>query len=124
MPSVAVIGASADRSKFGNKSVRAHRDCGYDVYPVHPRDGQIEGLRVYQKIEDVPGGRLDRVTMYVPPAVGVTLLDAIAERGCDEFWLNPGADSPELVARAQELGLNTIVACSLMDCRSRGAQPE
>lgn len=116
---VAIVGASADREKFGNQSVRAHRDCGYDVYPINPRGGTIEGLPAYPDIESLPAGRLDRVSMYVPPKIGVTLLDAIAARGCDELWLNPGAESPELISRAHELGLNAIVACSLIDCRSR-----
>ena len=66
------------------------------------------------------GASADRVSMYVPPAIGIGLLDAIAERGCDELWLNPGAESPEMIARAEELGLNAIVACSLIDCQSRG----
>ena len=117
---VAIIGASADREKFGNRSLRAHADCGYEVYPINPRGGTIEGLTVYPDIESLPEGQLDRVSMYVPPAIGIGLLDAIAERGCDELWLNPGAESPEMIARAEELGLNAIVACSLIDCQSRG----
>jgi predicted CoA-binding protein len=66
-------------------------------------------------------GPLDRVTMYVRPEVGITLLEAIAKKGCGELWLNPGTDSPELIAKAQELGLLPIVACSLVDCKNRGA---
>lgn len=120
-PTVAVVGASADRSKFGNRSLRAHADCGYRVYPINPRGGEIEGHTAYPSIADAPEGPYDRVTMYVPPEVGLTLLDAIAAKGCDELWLNPGSESPELVARAGALGLKPIVACSLMDCRSRGA---
>lgn len=116
---VAIVGASADRSKFGNRSLRAHAACGYEVFPVNPRGGTIEGLDAYTSLEEIPGGRLDRVSMYVPPAIGVVLLDAIAARGCDELWLNPGAESPEMIARAEELGLNAITACSLIDCESR-----
>lgn len=118
-PTVAIIGASADRSKFGNRSLRAHAACGYTVYPVNPKGGQIEGRQAYRSIEEVPAGPLDRVSLYVPPAVGIDLLGAIAAKGCGELWLNPGTESPELVARAEELGLNPIVACSLVDCESR-----
>ena len=78
MPSVAIIGASADPSKFGNQSLRAHRAQGYDVYPVNPKGGEIEGLPVYSRLADVPLQRLDRVSMYVPPEVGLALLDEIA----------------------------------------------
>lgn len=117
---VAVIGASADRSKFGNRSLRAHADCGYEVYPVNPRGGEIEGFKTYASIADVPVSPLDRVTMYVPPRVGLSMLKAIAEKGCVELWLNPGTESPEVIASAEELGLTPIVACSLIDCERRG----
>ena len=120
MPSVAIIGASADPSKFGNQSLRAHRAQGYDVYPVNPKGGEIEGLPVYSRLADVPLQRLDRVSMYVPPAVGLALLDEIAAKGCDELWLNPGSESDELISRARELGLNPIQACSIVDVHSRG----
>ncbi|MEQ8849092.1 CoA-binding protein [Botrimarina sp.] len=120
-PTVAVIGASSNPAKFSAQSVRAHAECGYEVFPVNPRGGEAEGRRVYRAIGEVPAGPLDRVTMYVPPEVGLTLIDAIAEKGCRELWLNPGAESDELVELARQRGLNPIVACSLVDCRSRGA---
>lgn len=112
---VAVVGASADRAKFGNISVRAHLKQGYIVFPVNPRGGEVEGLPVYKSLADVPGGSLNRITMYVPPAVGLAMLDDIAARGCDELWLNPGAESAELVARAEAAGLHVISACSIVD---------
>ncbi len=120
MPSVAIIGASSDRSKFGNKAVRAHLAQGYDVYPVNPKGGTIEGLTVYKSLADVPVDNLDRVSVYLPPAVGLKVLDEIAAKGCRELWLNPGSDDPQVIARARELGLEPIVACSIVDL---GASP-
>ena len=120
-PSVAIIGASADRSKFGNRSLRAHADCGYEVYPINPRAEEIEGHRAYPSISEIPAERVDRVSLYVPPNVGINLLDDITEKGCDELWLNPGSESAEIIQRAEELGLNAIVACSLMDCQGRAS---
>ena len=114
-PTVAIIGASADRSKFGNKSVRAHVAQGYEVFPINPKGGEIEGLAVYPSLAEVPAERLDRVSMYVPPAVGLKLLPEIAAKGCDELWLNPGSESDELVEQAREAGLEPIVACSIVD---------
>ena len=116
-PTVAIIGASTDRSKFGNKSVRAHASQGYEVFPINPKGGEIEGLTAYTSLTEVPGGRLNRVSLYVPPAVGMKLLPEIAARGCDELWLNPGAESDELVDKAREMGLEPIVACSIVDVR-------
>jgi len=114
-PSVAILGASADRTKFGNKSVRAHLQQGYDVYPVNPRGGEIEGLTVYQTLADVPVQRLTRISVYLPPHIVLKMLDEVVAKGCDEFWLNPGSDSNEVVAKARELGLDPIVACSIVD---------
>jgi predicted CoA-binding protein len=114
-PTVAILGASSDRSKFGNKSVRAHLQQGYDVYPINPKGGEIEGMRAYESLADVPIDRLTRISVYLPPKIGLGILDAIAEKGCDELWLNPGSDSEEVVTRAHELGLDPIIACSIVD---------
>jgi predicted CoA-binding protein len=114
-PTVAIIGASSDREKFGNKSVRAHLKLGYEVYPVNPKGGEVEGLTAYRSIDEVPVSPLDRVSLYVPPKIGIGMLDAIAAKGCSELWLNPGTESDEIVARAEELGLNPIQACSIVD---------
>jgi uncharacterized protein len=114
-PTVAILGASADRSKFGNKSVRAHAEAGYDVYPVNPKGGQIEGLTVYRSLAEVPAAHLNRVSVYLPPAVGLTTLAEIAAKGCDELWFNPGSESPELIAAARKLNLNAVADCSIVD---------
>lgn len=115
MPTVAILGASADRSKYGNKSVRAHLQQGFQVFPVNPKGGEIEGLPAYRSIAEVPVERLDRVSVYLPPAVALTVLAEVAAKGCKEFWLNPGSDSDEVVEEARRLGLDPIVACSIMD---------
>ena len=115
MPTVAILGASADRAKYGNKAVRAHRQQGFTVYPVNPKGGEIEGLTVYRSLAEVPPGKLDRISVYLPPAVGLAALDEIAQRGCDELWLNPGSDGPEVVEKSRSLGLNVIQACSIVD---------
>ncbi|MDA1048859.1 MAG: CoA-binding protein [Planctomycetota bacterium] len=114
-PTVAILGASADRSKFGNKSVRAHLQQGYDVYPVNPQGGEIEGLTVYESLADVPAERLTRINVYLPPHIVLKMLGEVVAKGCDEFWLNPGSESDEVVAKARELGLDPIIACSIVD---------
>ena len=111
---VAVIGASADRGKFSNKSVRAHLSTGWEVYPVNPRGGEIEGLPVFASIEDIPV-KVDRVTLYLPPDVGIKALPAIAAAQPAEFYVNPGAESDEFVEEARKLGLDAILACSIIE---------
>ena len=98
-----------------NKVVGADLQQGYDVYPVNPRGDQIEGLTVYKSLADVPVERLTRISVYLPPHIGLKTLDEVAAKGCDEFWLNPGRDREEVVARAGEVGLDPIIACSIVD---------
>ncbi|HUF47836.1 MAG TPA: CoA-binding protein [Vicinamibacterales bacterium] len=116
---IAVIGASADRAKYGNKAVRAFRHQGWRVVPVNPAAEAVEGERAYASVLDYDGV-IDEATLYVPPAVGLGVLDQLAQKGIRRVWLNPGADAPAVVARARALGLEAIVACSIL---SVGEQP-
>ena len=110
---VAVIGASRDRRKFGNKALRAFAHEGYTVVPINPHEREIEGHRAYATVLDVPG-TIDMATVYVPPGIGVGVMDELAEKKIGEVWLNPGADCPDVVERARQLGLKAIQACSII----------
>jgi predicted CoA-binding protein len=112
---IAILGASPDRAKFGNKAVRAYLQKGYDVYPINPKAEQIEGLTVYGTLAEVPAAPLHRISVYLPPPVLLGLMDEIAAKGCNELWLNPGCDTPEVIEKARALGLNPIAACSIVD---------
>lgn len=114
-PTVAIVGASSNRSKFGNKSVRAHLKQGYEVFPVNPKEEMIEGLTCYPTLSDVPADFLNRISLYLPPSVGILLLEEIRTLEVEEIWLNPGTESPDLIERAEELNLNIIQACSIVD---------
>jgi uncharacterized protein len=118
VPSVAVIGASSVRSKYGNRAVRAYLRQGWTVYPVNPNEKTIEGLTAFASIADIPAA-VDRASLYVPPAVGETLLDDIRRKGVKELFVNPGAESDTLIERAEQLGLQPIQACSIVDIGER-----
>jgi predicted CoA-binding protein len=113
MPTVAVIGASNDRDKFGNKAVRAFGRRGYRVIPINPHEQQVEGLKAYASVLDVPDD-IDMATFYVPPDVGEQVIEQVARKGIPEVWLNPGAESPALLARARWLNVRPVVACSII----------
>jgi predicted CoA-binding protein len=114
MPSIAVIGANADRSRYSNRCVRAYLQKGYTVYPINPKESAVEGLKCYASILDVPAQHIDRVSLYVRSSIGLQVLDEMAGKSVGEVWLNPGADAPEVVAKARELGLNAVTACSIV----------
>jgi predicted CoA-binding protein len=110
---VAVIGASSNRSKFGNRAVRAFRQQGYTVVPINPHETEVEGLKAYASVLDVPGP-IDMASLYVPPEVGEELIGDVAQKQIAEVWLNPGAESEALIARARALKIQPIVACSIV----------
>lgn len=116
---VMVIGASNDRRKFGNKALRAYLRQGYEVLPVNPHEQTVEGLRAWAKATQPPGP-IDRALFYVPPAVGLKVIEDLAQReDVGEVWLNPGAESDELIARAEALGFKPIMACAIIDIGER-----
>lgn len=111
---IMIVGASTNRDKFGNKAVRAFVRQGHDVFPVNPRADAIEGLRCYHTIDEVPGP-IDRASLYLPPKLGIDAVRELAARGdVAELWLNPGAESAELVAEARKLGFDPVQACSIV----------
>ena len=110
---VAVIGASSHRQKFGNRAVRAFREQGYTVVPINPHETEVEGLKTYASVLDVPGP-IDMASFYVPPEIGEQVIDEVARKKIAEVWLNPGAESERLIARARSLSIQPIVACSIV----------
>jgi predicted CoA-binding protein len=110
---VAVIGASSNRAKFGNKALRAFARQGYVVIPINLSEATVEGYKAYASVLDVPGA-IDMATVYVPPRAGVKVMEELARKGVAEVWLNPGADGREVIDRARALGLKIIQACSII----------
>jgi len=110
---VAIIGASNNRQKFGNRAVRAFQQQGYVVVPINPHEDKVEGLKTYASVLDVPGA-IDMASFYVPPDIGEQVIEEVARKGIAEVWLNPGAESAALVSRARALQIQPIIACSVV----------
>ena len=110
---VAVVGASSDRRKFGNRALRAFQAEGHHVIPINPNEHEVEGLATYPSVLDVPGP-IDMATVYVQPDVALRLLPEFEQKQIGEIWINPGAESEELLAEASRRKLNVIAACSIV----------
>ena len=110
---VAVVGASNDRRKFGNRAVRAFQQQGYVVVPINPHERDIEGLHTYASVLDVPGS-IDMASFYVPPNIGERVIEEVAQKGIAEVWLNPGSESDALIVRARSLQIQPVLACSIL----------
>lgn len=116
---VMVIGASTNPAKYGYRAVRAYQRQGHQVFPVNRSGSPVCGIPGYSDLRAVPGP-IDRATLYLPPELGIKLLPALAARGdVAELWINPGAESPELMDEAERLGLRTVYGCSIVDIGQR-----
>jgi hypothetical protein len=111
--SIIIVGASNDRTRFANRAVRAYRDLGWTVHPVHPREKVVEGLPCFPAVADVPG-ESRTMSLYLPPAAGIGALQAAPAKGVRDVYVNPGAGSAELIATIRSLGMNPIEACSIV----------
>jgi uncharacterized protein len=120
MPSAILLGVSTDRRKFGNKSLRAHRDAGFDIFPIHPTEKVVEGITCYPSVDSLPEIVFDRVSIYLPPTIAIKALESLQAREIREVWLNPGVDTLEVIQEGKRLGLNLICGCSI---RNVGADP-
>ena len=111
---IAIIGASPDRRKFGNKAVRAYARAGWRVYPIHPVEQEIEGFEAFPTVRHVPHP-VERVSLYLPSEKGLEVLEDISKVQPHELWLNPGAESDALLVKARRLKLNVVQGCSILD---------
>jgi predicted CoA-binding protein len=118
---VAVVGASNDRRKFGNKAVRAFQAEGHTVIPINPHETLVEGIKAYASVLDVPGP-IDMATVYVQPRVATALLDEFERKQIPEIWMNPGAEDDAFMEEAERQGLNVIYACSIVGIGRSPAQ--
>ena len=110
---VAVVGASSNRAKFGNKALRAFQAEGYTVIPINPNEREVEGIPTYASVLEVPGP-IDMATVYVQPDVAMRLLDEFDRKGIREVWINPGAETDQMLAEKKKRKANLIFACSIV----------
>jgi predicted CoA-binding protein len=103
----AVVGASTNRDKYGNKVLRAFKQRALTVYPVHPREEEIEGLRCYPQLGQLPEP-VRGLSLITPPQITEQIVEKAPVSGARFIWMQPGADSEAAVARAEELGLTVI----------------
>src|SRR5947208_818807 len=117
----AVVGASRDRSKYGNMVLRAFQQDGLAVFPVNPSADQVEGLKAYPNLASLPE-TVDGVCVITPPHVTDSIIKQAGRLGIKNIWLQPGAESEHSVQRATQLGMDVISGgpCVLVALRFRG----
>jgi len=114
----AVVGASNDREKYGNRVYRVLRERGYQVYPVHPTIAEVEGDQAYSDVAALPPG-VEVLDIVIPPPRVPRVLDAAKAAGITRVWLQPGAESDAVLAHAAALGLEVVAGgpCAMVSSR-------
>ncbi len=111
---IAVVGVSRDGTKFGNTAFAELAARGYQVFAVHPTAQEIAGAPCYPNLTALRG-QVDGVLVSVSPQQAVSVLREAALIGLKNVWLQQGAESPEALALARDLGLNLVTRkCVLM----------
>lgn len=103
----AVVGASADRSKYGNKVLRCYQANGRKVIPVNPKEKIIEGVAAVSSVLDLPDD-VKSISVITPPHITEKVVAAAVAKGITNIWMQPGAESQAAVRTCLEHGINVI----------------
>ncbi len=103
----AVVGASVDRSKYGNKVLRCYQQHGREVFPINARAEEVEGLKAYPALAALPVG-VKAISVITPPAITEQVVQEAAAAGVQHIWMQPGAESEAAIRSAEALGLSVI----------------
>lgn len=115
----AVVGATQNSSKFGNKIVKKLKEFGYDVYPVNPVYDEVEGLKCYKSLTDLPL-KPDCVSVVVGPDKATAAVKEAKSLSIDHMWFQPGAFSEKTIDLAEELELKIVYYnCVLVELDKR-----
>ena len=114
---VVVLGASPKPDRYAYRAMEMLREYGHHAIPVNPAFPEILGERCYPSIADVPG-KIDTATLYLGKARSDLLANEILASKPRRIIFNPGAENPELAARAEESGIEVIEGCTLVMLRS------
>lgn len=103
----AVVGASRDRSKYGNKVLRAYLQNDRKVFAVNPGEDEIEGVATYPSLTSIPEP-VHGVSIITPPKVSAQIVDDAIKFGIKHLWMQPGAEDADAIERAEAAGINVI----------------
>lgn len=92
---IALVGATPNPTKYGNIILRDLKAKGFEVLPVNPNYDEVEGLKCYKSVKDLPKD-VDVIVFVVPPKVGVKVAKDAIDAGFRKLWFQPGAESGEI----------------------------
>ena len=116
----AVVGASRDRNKYGNRVLRSYMQKNRAVFAVNPFAVEVEGLLAYPDLQSLPQ-TVHGISIITPPHITEQIVESAGELGIANIWMQPGAQSNVAVTLASEFRMNVIPgdACLLVVFESR-----
>ena len=120
-PAFGVVGASTDRTKYGNRVLRCYLQNGKRAIPVNPREAEVEGIACVASVLDLPD-EVTSISVITPPAVTEQVVEQAVQKGIRNVWMQPGAESKRAVDFCQAHGVNVIAdgSCLLVVLGYRG----
>lgn len=103
----AVVGASPDRAKYGNKVLRCYQQHGLPVVGVHPTAAEVEGAVCYASLAAIPGPARS-VSIVTPPAAAAAVVSDAIAAGVKHLWFQPGAEHAAAIEAARKAGVEVI----------------
>jgi hypothetical protein len=112
MKKTLVLGASDNPARYSFRAAHMLKNHGHEVVPVGIRKGQVAGMDIHT---DRPEAQdVDTVTLYVGPQNQPAWYDYILDLKPKRILFNPGTENPELERLAQQRGIQTEEACTLV----------
>jgi predicted CoA-binding protein len=109
----AVLGATDNPQKYGNQIVKNLIKRGYEVYPVNPKIAELEGIKCYASLAEIPV-KVDVVDFVVPPQVTEEILKQCQDLGLERIWLQPGSESDKAIAFCNDNNLKIVHSVCVM----------
>ncbi len=113
----AIVGVSANPTKFGHRIYRDLRRAGYRVFAINPHEAEVLGDPVYPNLAALPE-RPDVVDLVVPPSVSEMIVKEAAAAGIRRIWMQPGAESQRAIDFCRASGIEVVAhACAMVEKR-------
>lgn len=107
---IAMVGASPDKTKFSYGVLRVLHETGYDMIPVNPRPGieEIRGLKVYASLGEVDRP-IDMVEVFRRPEDLPAIAREAVDVGAKVLWGQIGVKSAEAAKIAEAGGMKVVM---------------
>jgi predicted CoA-binding protein len=111
---IVILGFSNNPERYSYKAGQRLVAAGYsDVVGVNPTKPVVNGIRSVANLAEVPSP-IDTITVYVGSKIMEGMIDQVLAAKPRRIILNPGAENPQLAARAIAAGIQVEEACTLV----------